>query len=151
MRLASPTDRAVAVALLVAQMREHGIPTPAARLAAAFDHVVADAGRGAILLAWEGERALGVAALSYAFPIEVGQRTAWLEELYVDPMSRQRGVGTALLRAAIDTATTAGAVAIELEIVSGHERVESLYARFGFRRLPRARWSRAAPQGSASF
>lgn len=141
-RLATTVDRDAAVALLVAQMREHAIPTPAPRLAAAFDHVVADAARGAILLAWEGQRAIGVAALTYAFPIEVGERTAWLEELYVEPAFRQRGIGTALLRAALDIIDAAGAVAVDLEIVAGHERVERLYARFGFERLPRAHWAR---------
>jgi GNAT superfamily N-acetyltransferase len=144
-RPATPADRDTTVALLVAQMREHDIPTPPARLAAAFDHVVADAGRGAILLAWEGGRAIGLAALSYAFPIEVGQRTAWLEELYVEPASRQRGVGTALLQAALETAAAAGAVAVDLEVIQGHERAERLYARFGFQRLPRTHWSRSTP------
>ncbi|HXU04524.1 MAG TPA: GNAT family N-acetyltransferase [Polyangia bacterium] len=144
-RPAAPADRDVTVALLVAQMREHEIPTPAARLAAAFDHVVADAARGAILLAWEGSNAIGVAALSYAFPIELGECIAWLEELYVEPAARERGVGAALLRAALDIAEAAGAVTVELEIVAGHERVERLYTRFGFARLPRARWSRRTP------
>ena len=146
-RLATPADRDGTVALLIAQMREHQIPTPAARLAAAFDHVLADAARGVILLAWESGRAIGVAALSYAFPIEVGDRTAWLEELYVEPAARERGVGTALLQMALDTAAAAGAVTVDLEVVAGHERADRLYARFGFRRLPRTHWSRATPAG----
>jgi GNAT superfamily N-acetyltransferase len=142
-RRATTADRDAAVALLVAQMREHDIPTPAVRLGAAFDHVVADAGRGAILLAWEGERAIGVAAVSFAFPVEVGARTAWLEELYVEPAFRDRGFGTALLKSAFEIIEEAGAVAVDLEIVSGHERVERLYTRFGFQRMPRARWTRS--------
>jgi len=142
-RLATPADRDAAVALLVAQMREHDIPTPAARIAAAFDYLVADAARGAILLAWEDRRAIGVAGLSYIFPLELGERTAWLEELYVEPSFRQRGFGTALLKAALDRAEADGAVAVDLEIISGHERVERLYARFGFQRLPRAHWTRS--------
>jgi len=142
-RLATAADRDAAVALLVAQMRDHDIPTPAVRLAAAFDHVVADAARGAILLAWEDERAIGVAAVSFAFPVEVGARTAWLEELYVEPAFRDRGIGTALLKSALEIVEAAGAVAVDLEIVSGHERVERLYARFGFQRLPRAHWTRS--------
>lgn len=144
-RLATPADRDATVALLVAQMREHEIPTPAARLAAAFDHLVADAARGVILLAWDSGRAVGVAALSYAFPIEVGERIAWLEELYVEPAARERGVGTGLLQAALDAAAAAGAATVDLEVVAGHERAERLYARFGFQRLPRAHWSRPTP------
>ena len=141
-RRASPADRDATVALLVAQMRDHDIATPAARLAAAFDYVTADAARGVILLAWESGRAIGVAALSYAFPIEVGERIGWLEELYVEPSARERGVGTALLNAVLEAAAAAGAETVDLEIVIGHERVERLYTRFGFTRLPRAHWSR---------
>jgi GNAT superfamily N-acetyltransferase len=142
-RSATAADRDATVALLIAQMRDHGIPTPADRLAVAFDHVLADAARGVVLLAWEGERAVGVAALSYAFPIEVGQRTAWLEELFVEPAFRGRGIGTELLRAALEIAESAGAVAVDLEIVAGHERAERLYSRFGFKRLARAHWTRS--------
>src|SRR5690349_13959557 len=116
-RPATPADRDATVALLVAQMRDHDIPTPAARLAAAFDHVIADAARGVILLAWESQRAIGVAALSYAFPIEVGARIGWLEELYVEPSSRERGVGTALLKAALEAAAAGGAATVDLEVV----------------------------------
>ena len=144
-RSATAADRDATVALLVAQMREHDIPTPAARLGVAFDHVLADAARGVILLAWEDRRPVGVAALSYAFPIEVGERTAWLEELYVEPASRERGIGTALLRSALEIAATAGAVAVDLEIVAGHERAERLYDRFGFKRIPRTHWQRPTP------
>jgi len=56
-RPATPADRDAVVALLVAQMREHDIPTLAARLAVAFDHVLADAARGLILLACGGRAA----------------------------------------------------------------------------------------------
>jgi GNAT superfamily N-acetyltransferase len=142
-RLATAADRDVTVALLLAQMREHDIPTPAARLAMSFDHILGDAARGAILLAWENQRAIGVAAVSFAFPVEVGARTAWIEELYVEPPFRDRGIGTALLKSALEIIEAAGAVTVDLEIVSGHERVERLYTRFGFQRMPRAHWTRS--------
>ena len=42
-----------------------------------------------------------------------------LEELYVMPGWRQKGVGTALLTAVFDRATSAGMTAIELEVGVG--------------------------------
>jgi len=33
-----------------------------------------------------------------------------------------------------------------VDVVVGHERVERLYSRFGFSRMPRARWTRPTPR-----
>ncbi len=129
-------------ALLVAQLREHAVETPAAAIADAVGAVLRHPERGCILVARDRGTVVGVAALSFVWPIEHGGMSAWLEELYVVPEARGRGIGTALLRAALRIATDAGAVAVDLEVAVGHERAADLYAREGFRPLPRARWVR---------
>lgn len=48
------------------------------------------------------------------------------------PEYRGRGIGSALLRAAIDEARGAGLTRIELSYRSGNARVGALYERFGF-------------------
>jgi hypothetical protein len=55
-----------------------------------------------------------------------------------------------LLDGALAAARAGGAVAIDLEVEAGHERVETLYRRAGFMRLARARWARrlADPQAA---
>ncbi|TMB44831.1 MAG: GNAT family N-acetyltransferase, partial [Deltaproteobacteria bacterium] len=92
-------DRDRLVALLVAQLREHRIRTPKARLARAVDGVLGDPQRGRLLVATIGGRPIGLAALSFIWPLEHGGRSAWLEELYVEPSQRGCGIGRALLRA----------------------------------------------------
>ena len=67
---------------------------------------------------------------------------AWLEELYVAPDWRQRGIGTALVTAVSELARKTGIVAIDLEVDAGHKRATALYQRLGFRRLERSRWVR---------
>lgn len=142
-RTAAPRDRDAVTALLAAQLREHDIATPDAALRHAVDGVLSDAGgRGRILVAERDGRLVGVAALSYQWTLEHGGRGAWLEELYVVPDAREGGLGTALLHAALDAARADGALACDLEIADGHERVATLYAREGFAPLPRARWAR---------
>src|SRR5579872_5729184 len=47
---------------------------------------------------------VGLAYLAYTWTLEHGGQSAWLDELYVVPGERSRGVGTALLRAALDHA-----------------------------------------------
>jgi GNAT superfamily N-acetyltransferase len=129
-------------ALLVAQLREHRIDTPAARIASAVEAVVHHPERGRILVAIENGTPIAVAALSFVWPIEHGGKSAWLEELYVTPTARGRGIGTALLRAALRTAADAGAVAVDLEVDIDHERAAKLYEREGFTPVPRKRWVR---------
>lgn len=146
-RAATPADRAAIVALLVAQFRDHGIGTPVEAIERTVDLLLMRSHRGRFVLAVEGDRAIGVAAVSFGFPVEHGGRGAWLEELYVEPAARGRGLGERLLAAALEAARADGAVAVDLEIEAGHERVESLYRRSGFTRLARTRWARplAAP------
>jgi GNAT superfamily N-acetyltransferase len=131
-----------ATALLVAQLREHRVETPASRIADAVAAVVAHPDRGRILIARERGVVVGVAALSFVWPIEHGGRSAWLEELYVTPSARGRGIGTRLLRAALRVAAESGAVAVDLEVDADHRRVAALYAREGFAAVPRSRWVR---------
>ena len=141
-RAATSTDRARVVALLVAQLREHDIATPEPGVAAAVDRVLRSPDWGRILVATAAGEIVGVAALSFAWPIEAGGMTAWLEELYVEPARRGHGIGGVLLGAACRLAEECAARCIDLEIVAGHERVERLYARAGFVALPRRHWSR---------
>jgi GNAT superfamily N-acetyltransferase len=140
-RIAREADRERVLHLLVDQLRDHDIATPEADLARVVDVLLVRPHRGRFLLALEGDRAVGLAAVSFGFPMEHGGRGAWLEELYVVPAARGRGLGERLLRAALELAAADGAVAIDLEIERGHERVESLYRRAGFEPLARARWA----------
>src|SRR5216117_2644895 len=128
-RLATEAELEAVTALLVAQLREHHVATPEAKLASAIHWVLRHPERGRILVAIERGRPVGMAALSFVWPLEHGGRSAWLEELYVEPAAR---------RIAAET----GAVAVDLEVDAGHQRAARLYAREGFRPLARARWVR---------
>jgi GNAT superfamily N-acetyltransferase len=142
MRIVVPTraDAPSVIDLLRRQLDEHAIVLSADRLVAAVEAVFADVRRGAFLLAMEDATAIGIAYVSFAWSIEHGGQSARLEELYVVPAQRARGVGALLLRAALERATSAGCNVVDLEVQEGHERAGNLYARHGFARLPRTRW-----------
>jgi GNAT superfamily N-acetyltransferase len=137
---ASAHDRADAVRLLVAQLREHGIDTSERAVRAAVDGAIEEPSRGRVLIVRDGEDAIGVGYVSFVWSLEHGGRSAWLEELYVVPERREHGVGTALLHAAFGIARLEGCVAIDLEVEAAHERVTSLYRREGFEAHTRTRW-----------
>jgi GNAT superfamily N-acetyltransferase len=148
-RPATRADRASLIALLVAQFREHDIDTPPRAVGRAVDGILRHPQRGKFLVASVAGRVVALAALSFVWPLEHGARSAWLEELYVEPRHRGQGIGRTLLRAACALAAESGAVAVDLEVDAAHRRAGRLYAREGFRPLARARWVRAlGPRGS---
>ncbi len=128
--------------LLAAQLQEHGVELPDGRVRAGVTGLFEEPSRGAILVARESNTVVGIAVLATTWTVEHGGPVAWLDELYVTPVARDRGVGQSLLDAAIAEATGRGCIAVELEVDVEHARAERLYARNGFTRLARARWVR---------
>jgi GNAT superfamily N-acetyltransferase len=126
--------------LLVGQLGEHGVDASADRLSRLLEAVVANEGRGFVLLARADEQVIGVAYAATILSAEHSGLVAWLEELYVAPSYRSQGIGSALLAAVLERAQKAGVVAVDLEVDASHSRAESLYRRLGFRPLNRSRW-----------
>ena len=149
-RLAGDADRAVLLALMRAQFREHHIDLSDDGISRAIDGVLREPSLGRILVATLAGTQVGFAALSFMWTYEHGGRAAWLEELYVEPAHRGGGIGQALLQAVYRVAAECGAVALDLEVEASHHRVEQLYAREGFARLDRTRWSRPLAEPSLS-
>jgi GNAT superfamily N-acetyltransferase len=139
--LLSSSREEAAVQLLIAQLHEHEIFTPADALRDVVRTVVTDPRHGFMLLAAADEQPLGIAYAAAHLSAEHGGTIGWLEELYVRPEHRGRGAGAALLLEVIARAQALGWRAIELEVVSGHERAVPLYVRHGFLPLTRTRFS----------
>ncbi len=139
---AATEDVPAVLPLLAVQLGEHGMGLPPDELEAAVRGIVTKPERGRVLLARSGDRVVGVAVVPYTWTVEHGGRCAWLDELYVAPAMRARGIGTRLLAAAMEAAREDGCLAMDLEVDVDHARVEALYLRHGFRALPRRRFSR---------
>ena len=135
-------DVVTAVDLLAAQLREHDITTVEEQLRAVVQAVVDDERHGFMLLARAEDRAVGIAYAATHLSAEHGGVIGWLEELYVVPGSRGRGVGSRLLAEVISRAQQLRWRAVELEVVRGHERAAALYVRHGFVEAQRARYTR---------
>jgi len=141
-RAATPADLDDVLRLLRAQFTAHQLAPAEDGLARLVARVLAGGDEGAFLVAVTAGRVVGVAALSFAWPLERGERSAWLEELYVEPAMRNAGIGARLLDAATRFARDAGATTMDLEVAAGHEDAGRLYARAGFAPLPRSHWMR---------
>ncbi len=97
---------------------------------------------GLFLIAKQNNQVIGFAAISYAWTLEYGGKSAWLDELYVLPEYRSQGVGGLLLEKVITEVQIAGCRAIDLEVEEEHISAEWLYQRKGFKRLRRRRWAK---------
>lgn len=137
---ASLADLDPLVDLLSRQFDEHDILQHSEQLAEATRHMLEDPRLGFFLLARHDAKPIGFAAVSFAWTLEHGGKSAWLDELYVLPAYRGKGVGGMLLDAVIRRAQDAGCRAIDLEVEAEHRRAEHLYIRKGFSPLNRTRW-----------
>jgi ribosomal protein S18 acetylase RimI-like enzyme len=141
-RRAAALDRDDVLALLDAQLREHGSTLTPDAMARGLDGLLGRPERGAVLVGVLDRRVVGMAVLSSMWTLEHGGPAVWLDELYVEPAHRGIGIGEALLTAASEEARALGAHTVDLEVDEEHARAAGLYARHGFVRLPRTRWVR---------
>jgi GNAT superfamily N-acetyltransferase len=85
-----------------------------------------------LLLASEGESILGTTTvIVYTTPFWIKAR---LDEVVVDEAARGRGIGEALVNAALDVARNKGAQIAELQSGLQREAANRLYPRMGFKR-----------------
>ena len=122
-----PTGLAEPLALLEEALRD-GDPVPedfADRLRKAVE-----AGDAEVLAARAEDQILGVALLAYRLNVSAGGIFASVEDLYVHPEARRRGVGRALLVAAHERCTKHNISYVEAQVEE--REAEQFYAALGY-------------------
>ncbi len=130
-RRAAAADAGDVARLLHDFNTEFDEPTPP--VSALAERVEDLLGRGevTVLLAVEPEP-VGLAVLRFREALWVAALDAYLEELYVIPERRGRGIGRSLLEAAMQVAREAGATHFELTTGETDTAARGLYASAGF-------------------
>lgn len=85
-----------------------------------------------MLVAAEHEAVVGYLVLVWGFSPESGGRDAFVDELYVAPEQRSRGLGTAMIEAAEAACATRRARALHLVVEGANAGAQRLYRRLGF-------------------
>lgn len=140
-----PLDAAqvdLVAALFEKQLAEHAVNRSREELVAGLRTLLAYPKQGFVLSAVSEDKPIGVAYGACILSLEHGGWSGWLDELYVLPEWRGRGVGLALLEAVVSGAKERGWAALDLEVDSNHQRVISLYARNRFELVDRTRFVR---------
>jgi ribosomal protein S18 acetylase RimI-like enzyme len=131
------------IGLFDAQLQEHGITTSRDDLRVVAQTVITDRRYGFMLVASEPDgNPIGVAYASSLLSLEHGGVSGWIEELYVLPPWRGRGIGSHLIAEMVARARELGWRALDLEVDASHQRAISLYARHQFQPHSRSRFYR---------
>jgi GNAT superfamily N-acetyltransferase len=135
-RPSRPGDDEAVVALCLALYAEDpGRPVDADQVRRTLDAFRREPVRGRAVVAEQEGRVVGYAFLVSFWSNEYGGELCAVDELYVVPSRRGRGLGTGLLEA-IETDRAlwpAPPVALELEVTPANRRARALYERLGFR------------------
>lgn len=129
-RVATAADAPVFGRLLHAFNTEYGDPEPDADTIAERAAPLIE--RGEVTVLFVGEGPDGFAELRFRPSLYTGALDAYLEELYVVPARRGRGLGHALLEAAMDHARQRGAARIDLNTSENDVVARALYESAGF-------------------
>ncbi len=93
---------------------------------------------GAIYLIGPQRAPIGYIIITFGWSVEFGGMDAFVDELYIRPAVRGRGIATEVLSALPRALGQAGVQAIHLELDQDNAAAQKLYTRSGFR--PRERY-----------
>ncbi|HEX6229256.1 MAG TPA: GNAT family N-acetyltransferase [Solirubrobacterales bacterium] len=129
-RQAGPDDAPDVARLLHDFNTEFSEPTPEVAVLSERARALLGNGEMTVLLAGNGPD--GLAQLRFRPSVWTGALDAYIEELYVVPDLRGRGIGRALLEAAMETARLRGATHIDLTTGETDTEARRLYESAGF-------------------
>src|ERR1700731_3142358 len=86
---------------------------------------------GLIYFVQDANRAIAYLVICFDYSLEYRGKGAWVDELFVEPDYRQRGIGAYLLALAESVSREQGAQFLHLEVGHGNRAIE-LYRRRGF-------------------
>src|SRR5216683_2274205 len=92
-----------------------------------------------VVLAWEGPNAVGFALFFHNFSTFLGRPGLYLEDLFVQPEHRGRGVGLALLKELGRIAVERGCGRLEWAVLNWNHDALRFYERLGAR--PNSEWT----------
>jgi ribosomal protein S18 acetylase RimI-like enzyme len=124
------------IALSGAFAEEMGFASDAEHRAAALAPLLEGSPHGAAYVIGPPRAPVGYAVLSFGWSLEFGGLDAMLDELYIRPAVRGRGMASEVLQALPKALGAAGVRGLHLEVAADDEKTQRLYRKAGF--VPRA-------------
>jgi ribosomal protein S18 acetylase RimI-like enzyme len=148
-KLCRPEDAPRVAPLIHALAREEGAePAEPDEI----EHIVSallQSGASDFLLATADDEPIGCLQIAYRLSTWEALPYAYIEDFYLAPKARARGVGTKLLDYALQRAEGQQASYIALDVRNANTAAQRLYARFGFSNSESSLWKRSLPLGES--
>jgi len=132
LQAAKPDDLQRILPLVAAYHAFEGIDSNAAKRESAIGRLLADASLGGIWLVLADGELAGYIALCRGFSIEFDGFDAFVDEFYLEPEFRGRGIGRFALEAIEAEAGRRQINALHLEVARDNRRAQRLYRSVGF-------------------
>lgn len=129
---ANPTDRADIERLISAYHASEGVKPRPERITWAVEQLMKNRVGGVLLVAREKRAVVGVALAVYSPSAELG-RLLVLNDFFVDPAMRRKGVGRAMATRLLDEAKAMRVERIDLEVSPTNTTAAAFWKSMGFR------------------
>ena len=119
---------------MMRSLAEHppAIPFDEGAVRAALDKFLGHAELGQAWLLWLGEKPAGYVILTLGYSFEFRGRDAFIDELYIEPEFRRRGLGRRALEFLEEKARASDVNALHLEVDRDNDPAMELYRRTGY-------------------
>jgi ribosomal protein S18 acetylase RimI-like enzyme len=131
-RVAQEGDVGAVIHLMRDYYAEEGYPFVEAEARATVTRLLRDGQLGRAWLACAGEAPIAYLAVTFGYSFEYRGRDAFIDELYILPAHRRRGLGAEALALAEAACREAGVRALHLEVERSKAAAQALYRRWGF-------------------
>jgi ribosomal protein S18 acetylase RimI-like enzyme len=138
LKLARPEDLDRLMGLVTAFHTEAGIEQDIDQTRNALAPLLEGIPHGCIYLIGPGRAPLGYIVLTFGWSVEFGGMDGFVDEIYIRPAVRGRGIATEVLLDLPKALAGAGLTALHLEVDRANEATQKLYLRTGFK--PRERY-----------
>ncbi len=138
LRLARPEDLDRLMGLVTAFHTEEGIAQDADQTRNALAPLLEGIPHGCVYLIGPGRAPLGYIILTFGWSVEFGGMDGFVDEIYIRPAVRGRGIASEVLLDLPKALAGAGLTALHLEVDRTNESAQKLYLRTGFK--PRDRY-----------
>ncbi len=136
--LATPQHMERLDALVAAFHAEQGIKLPEEKRRAGLQPLLEGVPHGAAYLIGPARAPIGYLIVTFGWSLEFGGLDGFIDEIYVRPGVRRRGIASETLQSLPRALAGAGLKALHLEVDREAENTHKLYARAGFRARPRS-------------